>query len=70
MYNDTVNCIKNTSGKPEEMCPTCLNTYLKLNDYYVDIINENDMIAGCIDIVDLVGMLGLINANLQSLFCR
>lgn len=55
LYNVTVKCINDTNQKPEHMCSNCLDGYLKLNDYYIDMIDENDKIAGCMDIVDVVG---------------
>lgn len=36
------------------MCDQCMESYVKLNDFYYSIINENEKIAGCIDIVDSV----------------
>lgn len=38
------------------MCSECIDGYLKLSDYFVNMIDENDKIAGCMDIVDLVSL--------------
>lgn len=54
LYNNTINCINDTGGHAEQMCNLCMDTYLNLTDFYANMINENDKIAGCMDIVDLV----------------
>nr|XP_022903279.1 uncharacterized protein LOC111415691 [Onthophagus taurus] len=51
LYNRTQKCI----GKyPKTMCDFCMDPYLKLNNYYYSISNENDKIGMCMDIVDLM----------------
>lgn len=57
-YSETWNCINTTVGTNEgekfKYCTNCLQSYLKLNDYYYNISNINENIASCMDMVDLM----------------
>lgn len=39
----------------EDLCPTCMNDYVILNNYFTQISNVNEKISYCMDIVDIVG---------------
>lgn len=38
----------------DDDCTKCMDTYEKLQNYFLSISNENERIGVCMDIVDLV----------------
>lgn len=55
LYQKTQECINDYFYyNVSEMCKTCMDTYMKLSDFYKSISNENENIGMCMDIVDLM----------------
>lgn len=51
LYKKFQDCLGN---KQEDLCPSCMNDYLTLSEYYTKISDVNEKISFCIDIVDIV----------------
>lgn len=47
-------CISMTVEK--DLCPSCMDNYNALSNYYTKISNVNERIGYCIDIVDVVSI--------------
>lgn len=55
LYQNAAECIKKESIRNGTgICKNCMDVYIELSDYYESISDENEEIAMCMDIVDLV----------------
>lgn len=54
LFKNLTSCINRTDVNETTLCPICIDTYNKLNDYYISISNENEKIGVCMDIVDVM----------------
>ncbi|ENN81515.1 hypothetical protein YQE_02044, partial [Dendroctonus ponderosae] len=51
LYQDFQDCVNRSR---EDDCTKCMDTYVKLQNYFLSISNENEKIGVCMDIVDLM----------------
>lgn len=55
-FDNLMTCVNRTDINNETLCPSCMSDYIKLNEYYLSISNENEKIGVCMDIVDVVSV--------------
>lgn len=66
LHNKFLNCVNNANE--EDLCPSCMEKYVTLNDYFTKISDINEKISYCIDIVDVVSRNLWHNTYIQQVF--